>query len=301
MTGLATAVHWSADQWSAFGTVTLAGAAVFGGMWALYNYWKQRRIEAAHWVHDLFRDFYIADRYRDIKWQLIRPTYHGKIAPILERRLANRDLPLEDDEDQLLRDLDTLLNFFEHILYLESQRHLRKRDREAMFNYWISLLSAPDYAAVRKYLARFDYEQLAAQAGASDIDYVAVYGVLRSDVNGLLSTPEPDLASRTISRGKCLIPGALFDVGDYPGLVPGDGIVEGELLEISHESVLADLDHFEGYDPGKPYEGKFRRQLVRLRKPSVDAWIYVYTKESADLPCVPQGDWKAYIEARQTP
>ena len=90
----AIALSWNADEWSAFGNVTLAGAAVFGGIWALYNYWTRRRVEAAHWIHDLFRDFYITDRYRDIKWRLVRAEYQAKIAPVLERRLANHDLPL---------------------------------------------------------------------------------------------------------------------------------------------------------------------------------------------------------------
>ena len=198
-----------------------------------------------------------------------------------------------------MREFDTLLNFFEHIMYLESQRHLRRRDREAMFNYWIQLLRAPDYAAVRKYLARFDYERLAAEVGAVDIDYVAIYGALRSDVTVSLRRPEPELASRTKFECRCLIPGRLVDVGDYPGLVAGDGVVEGELLRVTQGSVLAELDSFEGYDPQTPGEGRFDRRLIRLREPAVDAWVYVYAQETAGLPTVPDGDWKRYFQARQ--
>jgi gamma-glutamylcyclotransferase (GGCT)/AIG2-like uncharacterized protein YtfP len=253
----------------------LAAAAVFGGLWALYNYWGRRRVEAAHWIHELFREFYVADRYRDIKWRLVRP-----------------------EEDQLLRDLDTLLNFFEHIMYLESQRHLRTRDRKAMFNYWLELLRAPEYAALRKYIARFDYERLAKTIEAVDIDYVAVYGTLRSDVSVQPRRSEPDLDSDAVFRGRCQIPGRLVDVGEHPGLIVGEGLVRGELLEATGSRALQELDAFEGYDPTKRAQSAFRRRLLRLVEPPVDAWVYVYARVTDGLPEVPDGDWKAYVDAK---
>src|ERR1019366_3200932 len=45
--------------------------------------------------------------------------------------------------------------------------------------------------------------------------------------------------------GPARTPGVLYDLGAFPGLGHGDGVVTGELFEIP-ESLLARVDRFEG-------------------------------------------------------
>jgi gamma-glutamylaminecyclotransferase len=71
---------------------------------------------------------------------------------------------------------------------------------------------------------------------------------------------------------------ALYDLGDYPGLVADAGDtqgVTGELWEVD-EAALSRLDEFEGVD-----EGLYRRQRVELRD-SVNhahAHTYLYARD----------------------
>lgn len=91
-------------------------------------------------------------------------------------------------------------------------------------------MSAPERASIRRYAARFGFERVAQVLGADQPDYVAVYGSLMRGF-GLSDAPE-GLEELLIDRGSCVISGKLYDLGDYPGLVPGDGNVNGELYEV---------------------------------------------------------------------
>lgn len=151
----------SSDDWSAVGQLLVALVAVAGGGWALYGYRESRRLEAARWLHGIFRDFYVDDRFDDVRWLLNSRTYEQDVVPLLTDRLEN-DRDFADDQRALLRQLDVLLNFFEHLLYLESERHLRMNDREALFGYWFTLMRSDDYELLQRYVRRFGYEYLAA-------------------------------------------------------------------------------------------------------------------------------------------
>lgn len=94
---------------------------------------------------------------------------------------------------------------------------------------------------------------------------VFVYGTLKRGLRNahLLS------GSRFVSAAE--VPGfALYDLGDYPGIVPtgtSDDKVPGEIFEVTAET-LAKLDRLE--DEGTLY----RRECLRIG--NVDTFIYVY-------------------------
>ena len=90
---------------------------------------------------------------------------------------------------------------------------------------------------------------------------------------------------------RCRIAGRLYDLGSYPGLVAGDGIVIGELFEIRNAVVLKRLDAFEGHNPRTPSNSLFRRELVRLVEPDVAAWVYFHNRPTAADRPVASGDW----------
>jgi gamma-glutamylcyclotransferase (GGCT)/AIG2-like uncharacterized protein YtfP len=122
------------------------------------------------------------------------------------------------------------------------------------------------------------------------VDRIAFYGTLRRGQPGHLSL---GLADRLRFAGACKIRGVLIDLGSYPGLSEGDGIVVGELYAIGDGSVLADLDRFEEYDPAHPEASLFLRKEVVLIEPAVPVFVYYLNDDmAADRSrTIPSGDW----------
>jgi gamma-glutamylcyclotransferase (GGCT)/AIG2-like uncharacterized protein YtfP len=83
--------------------------------------------------------------------------------------------------------------------------------------------------------------------------------------------------TREIGGGS--VTGALYDLGNYPGLVLGgtaDEPVPGVLVELPDDAALARLDEYE--DVGN---GLFVRDRVVVRRDDggeVEAWTYVYSQ-----------------------
>jgi gamma-glutamylcyclotransferase (GGCT)/AIG2-like uncharacterized protein YtfP len=83
--------------------------------------------------------------------------------------------------------------------------------------------------------------------------------------------------------GLATVPGRLYDLGPYPGLLPpasaGDR-VKGDLCEMNNpEAVLARLDEYEGCPLGQPEPGLFERALATVTTETGDtfqAWLYYY-------------------------
>jgi len=99
--------------------------------------------------------------------------------------------------------------------------------------------------------------------------------------------------------------GRMYDLGDYPAVVPGDGEVVGELFEVADAAVIERLDAFEAYRPGDsaPYDAAGDTGSLYLRKvigcEGVTAFVYLYNGPAADLRTpVPSGDWVAHRRAR---
>jgi gamma-glutamylcyclotransferase (GGCT)/AIG2-like uncharacterized protein YtfP len=83
-------------------------------------------------------------------------------------------------------------------------------------------------------------------------------------------------AARVIGRGT--VRGALYDLGEYPGLVEsaGDERVPGLILELDDAAALARLDRYEGVDEGLYVR---RRVVVTRDDGTVDeVWIYFYVR-----------------------
>ncbi len=98
----------------------------------------------------------------------------------------------------------------------------------------------------------------------------------------------------------CEIRGSLFDLGEYPGLRLGSGIVHGELYEIAGNAIFERLDAFELYDPGNPAGSSYIRKLVRLEQPDRDAWLYEYNRDASGMTSISSGDWKSHCRERRS-
>jgi gamma-glutamylcyclotransferase (GGCT)/AIG2-like uncharacterized protein YtfP len=105
--------------------------------------------------------------------------------------------------------------------------------------------------------------------------------------------------------GDCKIPGTLYDLGPYPGLIlpsataTAMATVRGQLFRIAEDDhsavpILAEIDRYEGFDPDAPEQSEFVRRHVRLRQPQRGAWLYVLNKHLARLRPIPSGDWRQH-------
>jgi gamma-glutamylcyclotransferase (GGCT)/AIG2-like uncharacterized protein YtfP len=128
-----------------------------------------------------------------------------------------------------------------------------------------------------------------------DGDLIAVYGELLSDPD-LPQAPSVRDAFRLI--GACWIPGDLLDLGEFPGVVPSDGQVLGELYEVLDASAFDELDAFEGYIRGREDESEYVRRRVQLIEPDVEAWTYLYNRPAVGQKRVPSGDWRGHLAER---
>ncbi|MGY6627369.1 MAG: gamma-glutamylcyclotransferase family protein [Oceanicaulis sp.] len=122
-----------------------------------------------------------------------------------------------------------------------------------------------------------------------DGDLIAVYGLLRAGQSGFACF---GLAGAFEARGPCLIPGLLYDLGDYPGLVGGPGHVRGELFAVRNALVMPRLDAFEDYWPGDRVRTRYERRRLTLADPDgVEAWVYVWARPLTGARPIPGGDW----------
>lgn len=124
---------------------------------------------------------------------------------------------------------------------------------------------------------------------------IALYGSLRDE----RLRRELGLAGRLRRLGRFRLDGILYDLGPYPALAPGKGVVHGELFEILDSRALPSMDAYEEFDPGRPPEfSVYRRERWRLAEPDLECWIYVYNRPVRSLPRVLGGDWLAQRRRR---
>lgn len=74
----------------------------------------------------------------------------------------------------------------------------------------------------------------------------------------------------------------LYDLGLYPGVIPGDGQVYCEVYRID-ASTLAELDAL------RTRGDEYKRQLITT--PYGSAWLYVYQRSVAGRQRIMNGDW----------
>jgi len=84
----------------------------------------------------------------------------------------------------------------------------------------------------------------------------------------------------------------MLDLGDYPGVVHGRGVVYGEVYEVEEDETLEQLDDAEGVD-----EGLYTRVSDKVffgEELSEEAQLYLYSKPSRGFRKIEEGDWARY-------
>ena len=112
-----------------------------------------------------------------------------------------------------------------------------------------------------------------------------------------------DLAGSGAFLGEARIRGDLYDVGGYPGMVAGDGLVCGTLYRIDDPVIVPEIDAFEDIIPGEEAESLYRREQHPVLNADgaptgQTAWVYVFNKPLAEDPKIESGDWLKEGEPR---
>jgi gamma-glutamylcyclotransferase (GGCT)/AIG2-like uncharacterized protein YtfP len=131
----------------------------------------------------------------------------------------------------------------------------------------------------------------------SNPERIAFYGTLMRD-QGVQK--ELNAAVKLKHTGNCSIPGVLYDLGEYPGIVEGEGSVLAELYEILDPSVLVALDEYEDFQPANPSQSLFVRRRVHLNNPPMESWVYFYNHPVQGKKLIWHGDWTKYSRNRRS-
>lgn len=282
--------HLSSSEWSAIGEMVLALGAITAAAWAAYTYRKAKRAEAARWMVSLFKDFY-QDEEMSRARELIEYDFEQVAGPLLELRVLDRDVDLSENERNQLRDLDLVLNFLEQLIYLQEEDHLLPRDCDVFFEYWFDQLKRSEHAALRRYLQNCGYERCSRWLGLNRNEYFVAYGSLLTGMGG---PGEEKAAAGMRSLGPCRVRGTLYSRGEFPALVPGPALVEGELFEVGSKSTFRLLDQLEHYDPHQRETSLYRRRCTNIAEPAVDAWVYYWNRSIDELDRIEQGSWASH-------
>lgn len=144
----------------------------------------------------------------------------------------------------------------------------------------------------RPYRVEVDGGQGRRYVGGVD-EPIAFYGTLMS---GLAARPgRPELSPHVRLVGDCLLPGRLLDVGPYPALVQGEGVVRAELWRTTSERAFDLLDEWEAYHPQEEAASAYVRRRVELLDQGGTAWVYLWNGPGEGLPAIAGGDWRAHL------
>lgn len=259
----------------------LSIAALSAGIWALHNYRNDRRLEAARWVQDLYRDFYHSPRFGRVR-TAIEYKYFDELTWLVQKRISDRDVVLTDVEMTELQRVDLFLNYFENILYLLEERRVSRGDIMAIFQYWFELMAKDQCGALRSYLA-FGFERLSSELGAKLC--MAVF--LTNNQVGKLSEAggafAASLRNQQSAEAECR---CLVEFELVAQLSDGGGRTLGRLWSFDNAkdgfAMAHRIDASFGFDPRNPHAGKIVRSCVRVRRidgtQPQDAWIYADTQ-----------------------
>lgn len=109
---------------------------------------------------------------------------------------------------------------------------------------------------------------------------------------------EPAAVHSTCARfepiGEAFIRGTLYDLGSFPGVGAGEGLVGGVVLRVPSDA-WPTLDAYEGCPISSGECGLFRRNPTRATLDdgkALNCWLYVYAGDIRGRRVVESGDWR---------
>lgn len=112
------------------------------------------------------------------------------------------------------------------------------------------------------------------------MQYLFVYGLLRSDVGGPLQATLAEAASFV---GRASWRGRLYRVAEFPGAVP----CEADEFVAGAEALLAELDAYEEV----PDDYLRVQSTVKCADREFKAWVYVWNRSTDALERIESGDF----------
>jgi gamma-glutamylcyclotransferase (GGCT)/AIG2-like uncharacterized protein YtfP len=122
--------------------------------------------------------------------------------------------------------------------------------------------------------------------------YLFLYGTL---MRGESAHARFALSTRASFVGEACVPGRLIELGGYPGLVEGDGMVEGEIHRLLDPTLLVELDHYEECDPDAGADAGYVRERMTVPGSGLRAWVYRYRGPLACGRMLPQSRWRGAL------
>ncbi|MCB0640528.1 MAG: gamma-glutamylcyclotransferase [Phaeodactylibacter sp.] len=121
-------------------------------------------------------------------------------------------------------------------------------------------------------------------------DYLLFYGSLRQGLDG---RQKLNIEAFIEYLSNCRVPGRLYDLGPYPGLLLSEaGQVVCELYHIKDAQCIALLDAFEDFDPRNQAASLYLRKRIPVPGHHLEAWIYEYNRPVRPDQFITSGDWK---------
>ena len=121
-----------------------------------------------------------------------------------------------------------------------------------------------------------------------------VYGTLRPIASGVMGADErARLAGEAHYLGPATTAGTLLDLGAYPGLAEGPGLVRGGLYALSEPAItFAWLDAYEGITGAARDEyRRCRRTVTQVDGTELVAWVYIFVRSADGIRAIASGDW----------
>lgn len=132
-------------------------------------------------------------------------------------------------------------------------------------------------------------------------DHLFVYGTLRKSI-----APSRDI--RHILRHEAefqsvaTVPGRLYNIGSYPGLIISenpDEIVTGELYKIKNKRVVLNtFDQYEGAVEPFPKPWEYQRvtaEVTTAEGAKVLSWLYIYQWDVVEEMHIKSGDYLEFL------
>lgn len=121
------------------------------------------------------------------------------------------------------------------------------------------------------------------------MEQLFVYGTLRPHRAGVDEQDTRNyghIAKLVTAQEPATVAGKLHDYGQFPGALPGEGTVQGELLTVS-DLALQRCDALEGHPRF------FHRERVKVQTATgeQEAWIYWAPARFASRDVIASGDW----------
>jgi hypothetical protein len=249
--------------------IVILGAGA-GSAWAIYQYSRSRQFEAAKWAHSLYNDFYNSERFKQVRLDF-EYKYMRTVAPLLQKRVTDRDLALSDEEMWCLQSIDNFLNHFELLLTLVDRDQISRRDALDPFEYWFSLMNQDRCGSLRAYIG-FGYEKIEKELGVKPP--VGIF-LTESQLASIQRLPQAQERLPAVVRG-------ISSQSSGFSLTSGPDSCGGVLLRFSSPSGLSSalkmIDRALDFNPSSFPHCSFHRTAFRVFSSKNltigDAWVY---------------------------